>query len=88
MHLKEFLEFVNLMYDENYAERWESGMKPFSNQWEYLIQHSSWLEKEFYHKQARDWRQGTVWGARREKNDAQIRHENKIFLKHRDSKNV
>ena len=24
------------MYDDNCAERWEAGMKPFSNEWEYL----------------------------------------------------
>jgi hypothetical protein len=82
------------MYDENCAERWESGMKPFSNEWEYLTKNIDWLEKEFYHKEARDWRYGTVWDKqfdrnhildltdtteRREKNDSQIRHEDKIF---------
>ena len=82
------------MYDENCAERWEAGMKPFSNEWEYLTKNIDWLEKEFYLKEARDWRHGTVWDKqfdrnhildlmdtteRREKNDSQIRHENKIF---------
>ena len=86
MHLREILNFVRDMYDENYAERWEAGMKPFSNEWEYLTKNQNWLEKEFYHKEARDWRKGTVWDLRRQKNDAQIRHENKIFLEHRDGK--
>ena len=54
-YLKDFLDFVRLMYDDNYAERWEAGMKPFSNEWEYLVQHRAWLEKEFYHRAARKW---------------------------------
>ena len=53
------------MYDENYAERWEAGMKPFSNEWEYLRKNHHWLEKEFYHKSARDWREGTIWGEKK-----------------------
>ena len=43
------------MYDDNCAERWEAGMKPFSNEWEYLNEHLSWLEKEFYKKEAEEW---------------------------------
>ena len=66
MHLREFLNFVREMYDENYAERWEAGMKPFSNEWEYLTKHQTWLEKEFYHKEARDWREGTIWGVNKD----------------------
>ena len=45
------------MYDENCAERWEAGMKPFSNEWEYMTTHLAWLEKEFYLRQAKDWKQ-------------------------------
>tara|TARA_R100000742_G_C4216578_1_gene41506 strand:- start:146 stop:289 length:144 start_codon:yes stop_codon:yes gene_type:complete len=45
------------MYDENRAERWESGMKPFSNEWEYMTKNLSWLEKEFYKKQAENWKE-------------------------------
>ena len=57
MPLKQFIKFVRLMYDENCAERWESGMKPFSNEWEYMTTHLAWLEKEFYLRQAKDWKQ-------------------------------
>ena len=56
------------MYDDNCAERWEAGMKPFSNEWEYLTKNLHWLEKEFYHKQAIDWRHGTVWDKQFDRN--------------------
>ena len=57
MHLKPFIKFVRFMYDENRAERWEAGMKPFSNEWEYMTTNLSWLEKEFYKRQAQDWKE-------------------------------
>jgi len=44
------------MYDENRAERWEAGIKPFSNEWEYMTTNLSWLEKEFYKRQAEEWK--------------------------------
>ena len=57
MPLKQFINFVRTMYDDNRAERWEAGMKPFSNEWEYMTTHLAWLEKEFYLRQAKEWKQ-------------------------------
>ena len=68
MPLKQFINFVRIMYDDNCAEWWEAGMKPFSNEWEYLTKNLHWLEKEFYHKQAIDWRHGTVWDKQFDRN--------------------
>ena len=55
MNVKEFLSFVRRMYDENYAERWEAGQTPYKNEWEYLTKNAWWLEKQYYHKQAKIW---------------------------------
>ena len=56
MNVKEFLSFVRRMYDENYAERWEAGQTPYKNEWEYLSKNANWLEKQYYHKQAENWK--------------------------------
>ena len=57
MNVKEFLAFVRMMYDENCAERWEAGQTPYKNEWEYLTKNARWLEKQYYHKQAKSWKE-------------------------------
>jgi len=55
MNLNQFLQFVNLMYDENCHERREHGQKPYKNQWDYLVRNRHWLEKQYYHNSAKTW---------------------------------
>ena len=55
MNIKEFLAFVRVMYDENCAERWEAGQTPYKNEGEYLTKNVEWLEKQYYHRSAREW---------------------------------
>lgn len=57
MNVKEFLAFVRMMYDENCAERWEAGQSLYKNEWEYLTKNATWLEKEYYHRAAKEWKE-------------------------------
>lgn len=48
--MNEFLVFINWahrMYDDNCAERWENGDKPYASFQIYYDKHYEWLRRKF-----------------------------------------
>ena len=50
LNTRSFVDFVRYMYDENCAERWEHGDKPYPTAKAYLRKNRSFLEALYKQK--------------------------------------